>query len=67
MLEEIVPDSGPAIEEALARGVLVASGSVLGFRHELLREAIEDSISPPRRLELHGRVVTALGAATTFG
>ncbi len=60
VLEEIVPDSGPAIEEALARGVLVASGSVLGFRHELLREAIEDSISPPRRLELHGRVVTAL-------
>jgi DNA-binding CsgD family transcriptional regulator len=60
LLEAVVPDSAGAVDEALARGVLVADGSGLGFRHELIREAIESSISPPRRAELHGRALTAL-------
>ena len=60
LLQSLVPASADAVEEALARGVLVADGHVLGFRHELIREAIEGSISPPRRSELHARVVTAL-------
>jgi DNA-binding CsgD family transcriptional regulator len=33
---------------------------MLGFRHELIREAIESSLSPLRRAELHARVVAAL-------
>lgn len=60
LLEQVAPGSGAAIEEALARGVIVADGPVLGFRHELLREAVESSLSPPRRAELHARVVAAL-------
>ena len=48
LLDAVVPGSTEAVEEALARGVLVADGSRLGFRHELIREAIEASISPPR-------------------
>ncbi len=64
LLESMVPASADAVEEALARGVLVAHGSVLGFRHELIREAIESSISPPRRVELHARVLTALAKQT---
>jgi len=32
----------------------------LGFRHELIREAVEASISPPRLAELHARAVSAL-------
>src|SRR5581483_11917368 len=62
LLEAVVPGSADGVEEALARGVLVADGGVLGFRHELLRAAIEASISPPRRAELHGHVVAALAA-----
>jgi DNA-binding CsgD family transcriptional regulator len=62
LLETIAPDSGEAVEEALTRGVLVADGRALGFRHELIRQAIEDSISPPRRAALHGRVLEALSA-----
>jgi len=62
LLEAVAPGSADAVEEALARGVLVADGSVLGFRHELMREAIESSIAPPRRAELHARVVAALAA-----
>ena len=60
LLEAVAPGSTAAVEEALARGVMIAEGGGLGFRHELLREAVESSISPPRRAELHGRVVAAL-------
>jgi len=62
LLEAVAPGSATAVEEALARGVLVADGAVLGFRHELIRVAIEDAIAPPRRAELHARVVHALVA-----
>ena len=64
LLEQVAPGSGDAVAEALARGVLVADGAALGFRHELIREAIEASIPPPRRTELHGRVVAALATGT---
>jgi DNA-binding CsgD family transcriptional regulator/tetratricopeptide (TPR) repeat protein len=62
LLEAVHPGSGGAVEEALARGVLVADGRLLGFRHELIREAIETSLPPPRRAELHARIVAALTA-----
>jgi DNA-binding CsgD family transcriptional regulator/tetratricopeptide (TPR) repeat protein len=60
VLAEVVPGAGLAVEEALARGVLVAEGSALGFRHELIRDATEDLIPPARRLELHRMAVAAL-------
>jgi len=60
LLETVTPGSADAVEQALARGVLVAEGGVLGFRHELIREALEASVSPPRRAELHARVLGAL-------
>lgn len=62
LLEAVVPGSTGGVEEALARGVLVADGNRLGFRHELIREAIESSISPPRLAELHGRAAAALAS-----
>lgn len=60
VLDQVAPDSGPGVEEALARGVLVSDGAVLGFRHELVREALESALSPHRRAQLHARVVRAL-------
>jgi DNA-binding CsgD family transcriptional regulator len=62
LLEAVAPGSAGAVEEALARGIMVAEGDALGFRHELIRAAVEDSIPPPRRAELHARVVAALAA-----
>lgn len=62
LLSTLVGDCSDAVEEALARGVLVADGTALGFRHELIREALEASISPPRRRELHARVCHTLAA-----
>lgn len=62
LLRSLVGDCADAVDEALARGVLVADGTALGFRHELIREALEQSISPTRRAELHAQVWAALAA-----
>jgi DNA-binding CsgD family transcriptional regulator/tetratricopeptide (TPR) repeat protein len=62
LLRALVGDCADAVDEALARGVLVADGTALGFRHELIREALEQSISPTRRAELHAQVWAALAA-----
>ncbi len=60
LLAALVPESVAAVEEAPARGVLVMDGTLVGFRHELIREAIESAISLPRRASVHGRVLAAL-------
>ncbi|RKR91269.1 LuxR family transcriptional regulator [Micromonospora pisi] len=49
-----------AVEECLARGVLVAAGDQVAFRHELLRRAMERSLSPARRAALHATVLATL-------
>jgi DNA-binding CsgD family transcriptional regulator len=60
LLELLYEDSSAAVEEALARGVLVADGAQLGFRHELIRDALESCIAPPRRAALHAQVFALL-------
>ncbi|HZU39577.1 MAG TPA: LuxR C-terminal-related transcriptional regulator, partial [Solirubrobacteraceae bacterium] len=62
LLEALVPGSAEPVEEALQRGVMVADGNALGFRHELIRDAIELSIAPPRRASLHASVARVLMA-----
>ncbi|MGZ4243862.1 MAG: ATP-binding protein [Solirubrobacteraceae bacterium] len=59
-------DTGP-VEEAIALGVLTDDGATLGFRHELIRRAVERSISAPRAAELHARVLRALSADPQAG
>jgi DNA-binding CsgD family transcriptional regulator len=61
LLEELAPGQEGAVEEALGRGVLTDDGATLGFRHEMIRQAIEGVLSTPRRVALHGRVAEALG------
>lgn len=60
LLRAVVPLDEPALENALVRGVLTDDGASLGFRHELTRQAIEQSLSSHRRAALHGQVVEAL-------
>jgi DNA-binding NarL/FixJ family response regulator len=60
LLTTIAPGAGDAVDEALARGVLTDDGATLGFRHELIRQAIESAISAPRRAALHAAVCAAL-------
>jgi DNA-binding CsgD family transcriptional regulator len=51
-----------AVEECLARGMLLREESVLTFRHALARYAILDSLSPQRARVLHQQTLGALRA-----
>jgi DNA-binding CsgD family transcriptional regulator len=63
LLDRVCAPSLETIEECLTSGMLVAAnGNGFAFRHELAREAIHGAISPPRRRELHRRILAALRA-----
>ena len=51
-----------ALEECLASGMLAAAPGGVRFRHELARVAVEESLSPTRRAQLHRRALDALMA-----
>ncbi|MBU2670637.1 LuxR C-terminal-related transcriptional regulator [Actinoplanes bogorensis] len=48
------------VDECLARGVLTANGTGVAFRHELLRQAVEENLSPVRRQSLHAEILRSL-------
>jgi ATP/maltotriose-dependent transcriptional regulator MalT len=62
LLAALVDDAAPAAEECVALGMLHAQGDLLTFRHELARQAILDTIAPPRRRALHALALRALAA-----
>jgi DNA-binding CsgD family transcriptional regulator len=43
----------PAVDEAMAAGIITAAGNVFCFRHQLLRRAVGDMIPWPGRKALH--------------
>ena len=51
-----------AVEECAGAGMLRATGDALGFRHELARLAVEESIAADRRLAHHRAALEALAA-----
>lgn len=54
------PDVTAALERAIGSGLLAEDGELIGFRHVLAAEAVYQSLSGPRRRELHGRAAAAL-------
>jgi DNA-binding CsgD family transcriptional regulator/tetratricopeptide (TPR) repeat protein len=55
-----------ALEEAMAAGILEQRGELLGFRHDLIREALYQDLPAPVRRGLHldaGRALAGAGAA----
>ena len=48
------------LEQAMRAGLLRPRGAALGFRHELVREAVEAATSPPRKVEVHRAAVAEL-------
>ena len=62
LLERVARDDLPSLDECLTSGMLQSEGLAVGFRHELARSVIEDSLSPWRRLELHRLILAALSA-----
>jgi len=60
LLDALEPVSARAVDECLTAGMLVGDGAMIGFRHELARLAVEESLAPDRRVELHRRALVAL-------
>jgi DNA-binding CsgD family transcriptional regulator/tetratricopeptide (TPR) repeat protein len=57
--DTIRPDTA-SLEECVSNGMLRYESDAIGFRHELARRAIEDSLAVPRRQSLHALVLRVL-------
>jgi DNA-binding CsgD family transcriptional regulator/tetratricopeptide (TPR) repeat protein len=62
LLEELTGAPAAPVDECVEAGILVADASGIAFRHELARLAVEESLPPHRRLDLHRRALVALAA-----
>ena len=59
LLASVLPGPASVIDECLASGILIADGTGVRFRHELVRMAAEEAIAPHRKTELHVRLLAA--------
>jgi DNA-binding CsgD family transcriptional regulator len=62
LLEAMIGEGVGRLEEGLASGVLTSGPDSVAFRHELARLAVEESLTPDRRLALHRAATKALAA-----
>lgn len=60
LIEALGGDALGRLDECLASGILTSEQASVGFRHELARLAIEGSIAPNRKIELHRKALAAL-------
>ncbi len=60
LLEALIDVPPGAVDGCLSSGMLKPDGNCVAFRHELARLAIEGSLAPDVRLDLHRRALTAL-------
>ena len=60
LLEALAGDAAGRLDECLTSGMLVPEAAGVAFRHELARLAVEESVPPHRKLELHRRALAAL-------
>jgi DNA-binding CsgD family transcriptional regulator len=63
LLERALGPPPAAVEAGVSAGLLVAGAEGVGFRHELLRRAVEGSLPALVRRELNRRVLEVLAAA----
>jgi DNA-binding CsgD family transcriptional regulator/tetratricopeptide (TPR) repeat protein len=62
LLDALAPDAAGALRECLTSGIVEVVPGGVAFRHELARIAIEESLSPDRRLAMHRGALATLGA-----
>ncbi|GIF49375.1 LuxR family transcriptional regulator [Asanoa ferruginea] len=60
LLERALDVPTEAVDAAVSAGLLVVGDDTIGYRHELLRRAVEGSLSVLRRRELNRRILTVL-------
>ena len=64
LVEEAARPAPSAVEVGVSAGLLVVGEEAVGFRHELLRQAVEGSLSALGRRELNRRVLEVLARST---
>ena len=62
LLEALAGEAVAALDDCLGSGMLRFDERAVSFRHELARLAVEDSINPHQRAELHRSALSALRA-----
>jgi predicted ATPase len=62
LLTEVSGQTLAAVDECLHRGVLVADGDTVNFRHELARLAVERSLPQVQQAGMHARALAQLTA-----
>ena len=60
LLEKLAREAIDGLDECLTSGMLTSVPQGIAFRHELVRVAIEESIAPNHRIELHRRALAVL-------
>ncbi len=63
LLEALAGEAVAALDDCLGSGMLRFDERAVSFRHELARLAVEDSINPHQRAELHRSALSALRAS----
>jgi DNA-binding CsgD family transcriptional regulator/tetratricopeptide (TPR) repeat protein len=63
LLQALVDGYPNGLDECLSSGMLVSKDNAVAFRHEIARVAVEESLSPHDRLELHRRALATLASA----
>jgi DNA-binding CsgD family transcriptional regulator/tetratricopeptide (TPR) repeat protein len=62
LLETLVPEAGPALDECRVRGLIDYDRGTAWFRHELARRAAEHLLSEEERRRLHASVLSVLAS-----
>lgn len=60
LLHALLPGAGPALKTCAGVGLLRSDGQGVRFRHELVRQVIEQALSPDVARSLHSAVYAAL-------
>ncbi|HEV2237729.1 MAG TPA: AAA family ATPase [Ktedonobacterales bacterium] len=63
VIASISPEHAAALDACLSAGMLALADGMLGYRHELARQAVEAALPPPRRQALHAGILRALLAS----
>ena len=60
LVQESTNPTTADLEECADAGILLLDNTSIGFRHELARRAVEDSLPAPRAQSMHAKVLKAL-------
>jgi DNA-binding CsgD family transcriptional regulator len=63
LLEALADGETAGLDACLEAGMVQVERTTVGLRHEIARAAIEEALSPLRRLQLHRRALAALQGA----